>query len=224
MTDDARSRILGGIRSSLGRGPLPGERAEACERRVAEHRRNLVPKRGQAGPAERTALFETMASEVAATVQRVASLDEVPDAVADYLARHNLPAELRAAPDPGLSAIPWERRPTLNVSRGRAEDRDLTSLTGAVVGIAETGTLMLASGPEHPTTLNLLPDTHIVVLRTDRIVGSYEDAWDVLRERGPLPRTVNFITGPSRTADIEQTIQLGAHGPRRLHIVLVDGG
>ena len=224
MTDDARSRILGAIRTSLKRGPLSGERAETCERRISEHRRNLVPKRGQVGPAERTTLFETMAGEVAATIQRVAGLADVPDVVADYLARHNLAAELRAAPDPELSAIPWERRPTLRVSRGRAEDGDPTSLTGAVAGIAETGTLMLASGPDHPTTLNLLPDTHIVVLHTDRIVGSYEDAWDVLRERGPLPRTVNFITGPSRTADIEQTIQLGAHGPRRLHIVLVDGG
>jgi len=89
---------------------------------------------------------------------------------------------------------------------------------GAFAGIAETGTLMLVSGPNSPTTLNLMPDTHIVVLRADQIVGPYEEALDRLRVRQdgkPLPRTVNFITGPSRTADIEQKIELGAHGPRR---------
>ena len=84
---------------------------------------------------------------------------------------------------------------------------------------------MLTSGPDTPTTLNLMPDTHIVVMRADQIVGPYEDAWDRLRARQgdkALPRTVNFITGPSRTGDIEQRIELGAHGPRRLHIVLVE--
>ena len=84
---------------------------------------------------------------------------------------------------------------------------------------------MLCSGPAGPTTLNFLPETHVVVLRADQVVGPYEEAWDLLRSaRGAagLPRTVNFVTGPSRTADIEQTIQMGAHGPRRLCILLVD--
>ena len=83
---------------------------------------------------------------------------------------------------------------------------------------------MTASGPEHPVTLNLLPDTHIVVLREGDIVGGYEDVWARLRARygkDRMPRTVNTITGPSRTGDIEQTIELGAHGPRRMHIVVV---
>jgi L-lactate dehydrogenase complex protein LldG len=83
---------------------------------------------------------------------------------------------------------------------------------------------MLRAGPDHPTTLNFLPDTHIVVLRASRVVGPYEDGWARLREAGAMPRAVNFVSGPSRTADIEQTIQLGAHGPRRLHIVLVEDG
>ena len=81
---------------------------------------------------------------------------------------------------------------------------------------------MMKAGPEHPTTLNFLPDTHVVVLLASQIVGSYEDAWDRLRDVDSMPRTVNFITGPSRTGDIEQTIFLGAHGPRRMHIVLVE--
>ncbi len=65
-------------------------------------------------------------------------------------------------------------------------------------------------------------------MRRGQVVGDYEDAWRMLRENnkksgGAMPRTAAFVTGPSRTADIEQTIQLGAHGPRRLHIVLIDG-
>ncbi len=97
-------------------------------------------------------------------------------------------------------------------------------MTPAFTAVAETGTLMLRSGPDHPTTLNFLPDTHIVVLRAGQIVGPYEDAWAKLRAAGDMPRAVNFVSGPSRTADIEQTIQLGAHGPRRLHIVLIEDG
>ncbi len=61
------------------------------------------------------------------------------------------------------------------------------------------------------------------VLRADRIVGVYEDGWDLLRAQGAqMPRTVNYITGPSRSGDIAQTMQLGAHGPLRLHIVLAE--
>jgi L-lactate dehydrogenase complex protein LldG len=132
------------------------------------------------------------------------------------------------APDEELEALPWKDQPMLTVTRGAAREPDAVSVTGALAGIAETGTLMLHSGPGGPSSLNFLPETHVVVLPAARVVGSYEDGWDLLRRRfgnGTMPRTVNFITGPSRSADIEQTIQLGAHGPRRLHIVLVgDGG
>jgi L-lactate dehydrogenase complex protein LldG len=110
----------------------------------------------------------------------------------------------------------------LSVRAGRAEGSEQVSLTHAFAGIAETGTLLLRSGPDAPTTLNFLPDTNIVLIEAGRIVGAYEEAWALLRQAGPIPRTVNFITGPSRSADIEQTLQLGAHGPRRLHILLID--
>jgi L-lactate dehydrogenase complex protein LldG len=168
-----------------------------------------------------------MATQAAAQVVRVDGLAAVPAAVAAHLKAENLPAEVRLAPDPALKALPWETETLLTLSDGPARPADAVSLTTAFAGIAETGTLMLCSGPEGPTTLNFLPETHIVVLRTSQIVGPYEDAWDRLRQaRGAagLPRTVNLITGPSRTADIEQTIQLGAHGPRRLCIFLVDDG
>lgn len=129
------------------------------------------------------------------------------------------------APDPKLDAIPWSAAPMLQIARGKPDPSDEVGLTGAFAAIAETGTLMLLSGPESPSTLNFLPETHIVVVKAGEILGSYEDGWAKLRQAaGALPRTVNFITGPSRSGDIEQTLQLGAHGPRRLHIVLVDDG
>jgi L-lactate dehydrogenase complex protein LldG len=99
----------------------------------------------------------------------------------------------------------------------------MISLQHAFAAIAETGTLMLPSAPQRPTTLNLLADTEIVLLRASRLVGAYEEAWDLLRaELGGMPRNVMLVTGPSRSADIEQTLELGAHGPRQLHVVLVD--
>jgi len=157
------------------------------------------------------------------SVTRVPDLDAVPGAVADYLAAQNLPGSLIMAPHPALRAIPWSARPLLEIREGRAEATDTVSVQHAFAGIAETGTLLLPSGPERPVTLNLLPDTEIAVLNASAILGAYEEAWDKLRaEIGAMPRNVMLITGPSRSADIEQTLELGAHGPRRLHVVLVE--
>lgn len=226
----ARDDILGSIRRSLGRvGADDASAAEAAER-VAAHRRNLIPARAAAlDPAGRVELFVEMAEAVQTTVARVASDIDIPSEVSRYLAAENLPAELKIAPDPGLEALPWAERPLLHVRSGKAEPGDAVSLTPCLAAVAETGTLMLTSGEATPTTLNFLPDTHIVVLRADQVMASYEDGWDLLRAQSAdklwgLPRTVNFITGPSRTGDIEQRIELGAHGPRRLHVVIVDGG
>ena len=119
----------------------------------------------------------------------------------------------------------------LSLRIGRAEDADSVSITPVWSAVAETGTLVLASGAETPVTLNFMPDTHIAIVRGDQIVGTYEEAWEDLRKRKRqmgdsnfMPRTVNWVTGPSRSADVAKTMFLGAHGPRRLHIVVVDSG
>jgi len=220
---DAREQILGGIRAGLGRGRLGETERDALEARLKAHRRNRVPARAAAlDHAGQVALFVAMAQEVDATVARVSSPGEVPAAVADYLSGQNLPARLVIAPDPQLDDIPWSERPLLELRKGMAEDSDAAGLTGCFAAIAETGTLMLISGPESPTRNNFLPDTHVAVLRASQVVAAYEDGWDRLRQCGAMPRTVNFVTGPSRTGDIEQRLVLGAHGPRRLHVVLID--
>ena len=219
----ARAEILAGIRRSLKRGRLDPAHEKALRERAEAHRRNLVPARAASlDHPRRVELFAAMAEEVQATVARVGSPAVVPEEVARYLAAENLPAELVLAPDPSLDAMPWHERPLLRLRRGRAEAGDAVSLTPCCAAVAETGTLMLVSGSATPTTLNFLPDTHIVIVNADQVVATYEDGWDRLRAVGAMPRLVNFITGPSRTGDIEQRIELGAHGPRRLHIILVD--
>ena len=226
----ARETILRRIRDNLG----PDDAAAgAVADRLGERAAGPRPQRSQLPHAEQVDLFAGMAEEVDATVARVEGADAVPQAIADYLSAHNLPARLVIAPDERLDEIPWEERPTLEVRRGIAEESDAVSVTPAFAGIAETGTVMAISGKETPTTLNFLPENHVVILRESEIVGTYEDGWRRLRERTEMssdvtamPRTVNFITGPSRTADIAMTLYLGAHGPRRLHIILIadDGG
>tara|TARA_B100001123_G_C14845229_1_gene841779 strand:+ start:30 stop:695 length:666 start_codon:yes stop_codon:yes gene_type:complete len=216
-----REAILGSIRSGLGRAELSDREKSALEERILLRPRGPRPTRIDLDENELADLFVAYAEGVDVTVDRVAVMADVPDKVAGYLARENLPANIRVAPDPALDGIPWDQRPTLTVTQGKTDGTHEVGLTSAFAGVAETGTLVMQSGPNHPTTLNFLPDTHVVVVGKSRIVGSYEDVWDEIR-LGEMPRTVNFITGPSRTGDIEQTIFMGAHGPRRMHIVLVE--
>lgn len=221
--NDARAQILGGIRRSLRRGALSGDARKAAETRLAEPPRGPSVARAQLPQSEKVALFCQWAETLNATVARVGAA-EVPGEVSAYLARNNLPASVAMAPSPLLEGYDWSSQKMLAIRHGRGQGTDQVSVTGAFAGIAETGTLVMASGPDHPVSLNLLPDTHVVVLRESDIVGGYEDVWGRLRARygkNLMPRTVNTITGPSRTGDIEQTIELGAHGPRRMHIVVV---
>ncbi|OQW52214.1 LutC/YkgG family protein [Candidatus Raskinella chloraquaticus] len=220
----ARDDILATIRRSLGVTGREPTRRDVVEQRLMRSPRGLIPKRADLPPAEQVALFIKMAEAVSASIARVASLDEVPDALAGFLRAHNLPMALRHGEDAIFTAIPWDRQKTLEHRSGRSDGNDLVGLSHALAGVAETGTLALVSGNDNPTTLNFLPDTHIVLIDAKDIVGDYESVWDRLRSRygrGKMPRTLNFVTGPSRSGDIEQKILLGAHGPRQLHIVVV---
>jgi L-lactate dehydrogenase complex protein LldG len=187
--------------------------------------RGILPASGQGDAAHRLATFRTMAEFAQATIVEVEGTSEVPQAIAEFLRDLNLPPTVRCGADPRLAALPWDKT-TLEVSTGPSEGTDLNAVSHALAGVAETGTLALVSGSDNPTTLNFLPDNHIVVLDAKDITADYETMWTKVRAafgKGEMPRTVNWITGPSRSADIEQTLLLGAHGPRRLHIVVVKG-
>jgi len=217
--------VLGAIRRGLRRGPLSADRAQPLRDRLARHPRHLIPSRSRLPHGDQVALFVSNVEREYGTVIRLPDAAAVPGAVTDYLAMQNLPSALAMAPHPALRAVPWSERPLLHIREGRAEGSDVVSLQHGFAGIAETGTLMLPSAPERPTTLNLLAETALVLLRASRVVGAYEEAWDLLRAEygeGVMPRNVMLVTGVSRSADIEQTLELGAHGPRRLHVLLLD--
>ncbi|MDP6342015.1 MAG: lactate utilization protein [Alphaproteobacteria bacterium] len=226
--DPGREAIFAAIRQSLGRPAHSAEARRELDDHIGKHRANLIPQRGKGDGKELVDRFRAMAEAAACTVRTVAAEAEVPGAVADYLRENNLSTRITLAPDSWLSGLDWASQPMLETRGGPARNEDEVAVTPAFAAVAETGTLVALSGPDHPTTLNFMPASHVVALRASQVVGAYEEVWQQLRKatkkgRGfAMPRAVNMITGPSRTADIALTIQLGAHGPRDLHIVLID--
>jgi L-lactate dehydrogenase complex protein LldG len=226
-TNAARDRIFARIRAAQGRGAkvTEGER-EAVADYLNRHPQGPRPAVGQ----NLADAFSEQAQKMASTVDRVATLADVPGAVLRYL--DGLSLARRAVAWTVLGALPWaaqgievECRPPLREPQADREHGDLVGITGCFVAIAETGSLMLLSGPETFASAALLPETHIAVVPVSRIVANMEEAFARMRaEHGQLPRATNIISGPSRTGDIEQTIVLGAHGPYRVHVVLVEQG
>jgi L-lactate dehydrogenase complex protein LldG len=220
---NGRQQILANIRRGLGVTGAEAPRQLEVGQRLAGKPRGVVPARGQLPLDARVALFAEMATAANATVGEVPTADAVPAAIADLLRRHNMALRLRRGADPRLASMPWGES-ALEVAVGPSSGHDEVAVSHAAAGIAETGTVAMLSGPDNPTTLNFLPDLHIAVVDRADILPDYETLWDLLRGDygdGLLPRTVNWITGPSRSADIEQLLLLGAHGPRRLHVIVV---
>ena len=220
---NTREAILGKVRNALGAGDDPG-RLEAVWARLMNAPTGVIPARGQLDTTSRVALFCSMAQQAAATVDRVADETAVPAAVSAYLRARNLAPRVRMGGDKRLKSMPWVDERNLQVRYGSTDGEDEVSVSHAATAIAESGTLLLVSGKENPTTLNFLPDHHIVVVDASDVAGDLETALQKVRQRygkGEMPRTVNLITGPSRSGDIEQTLLLGAHGPRALHIIVV---
>ncbi len=211
---NARDDILGRVRQGVGRADFAGRRA-AAEALLKARTRGPQP----AIVGSLVERFRAKAESLASTLDAVADRNAAPGAVARYLAAQNLAAQIVVTPD--IADLDWAASGIQSVARG-AVDADQVGVTGCFCAVAETGTLMLLSGPDSPATVSLLPETHIALVDTARIVATMEDAFALLRaERGEVPRAVNFVSGPSRTGDIEQTIVLGAHGPCRVHLILI---
>jgi len=220
----SRSTLFASIRQSLGVTGNEPERRAAVAERLTQHPKGVIPARGQLPQPERVKLFAEMVEAAAGSAEILPDASHVPAAVAALLRKHNLPMQIRRGDDPRLAALPWGNERTLEVSTGPSDGHQLASVSHAFAGVAETGTLIMASGPDNPTTLNFLPDTHIVVVNAKDIAGDYEAVWARVREQfgtDSLPRAINMITGPSRSADIAQILILGAHGPRRLHVLVI---
>lgn len=220
-----KTAILGKIRKSLS---VEGN-AESRRQKVLDRLNNspagIVPKRGQLEQNARVELFTSMAKQVQATVDRVKKRSEIPEVVATYLRDHNLPTQLFAGADERISNLPWDQTPQLQLEVGVCDKMDSVAIACADIGIAETGTVAIFSGSNSPSGNNLLPHSHIVVIEAESIKGDFESLWQFVREKygkSKMPRSVTLVTGPSRSADIEQTLLLGAHGPRELHLIIVE--
>lgn len=220
----SREQILAKIRAGLGHEYDDGERRAAARAYIAGHERHLIPERGRLPRPELLAQFRALLEGQSAAVLTAEGPASVPRVVARYLIDSKLPPRVRTGVDPWLNALPWAESKDLEIVKGPAEASDPIGLSHALAGVSESGTLILASGADNPVTLTFLPETHVIIVGEDDIVGSLEDGFDHVRARfgkGRLPRTLNLVSGASRTADIGGRIVIGAHGPRRLAVVIV---
>ena len=237
-----RAEFLGRVRTEMAKtrglfpampAPRPGNPREAAEL----VRRQLAERWPQA--LER---FRAEFERVAGVFHRVLSLAELPALLA------RIAAEKHAREVVGweAGALGWDlsaalARHGLTVLPAPAGDGDAErrrhreeaaraplGVTGVDWALAETGTLILASGPGRPRSTSLLPDTHVAVFGPGHLVESLEQVGILLEAMhadggARVPGgVINFITGPSRTADIELTLTRGVHGPKEVHAVFVD--
>lgn len=215
-TSAARKAIFSRIRQAQNRPvePTQAER-DAVRDYIDAHSQGPRPAIG----SDLIERFKQQALRMSDTVDEVVSLNEVPAAVARYL--DGVGVTKQAIAWKTLDSFAWGGA-GVQVEFRAPRNEDLVGITGAFCAVAETGSLMVLSGPDTYSSASLLPETHIAIVAASRIVGAMEDAFALARnEYGELPRAVNFISGPSRTGDIEQTIVLGAHGPYRVHVIVV---
>lgn len=217
-TSAARQAIFNRIRKAQNRPaePTQAER-DAVKDYIAQHASGPRPAVG----SDLVKHFREQAVRMSDTVASVPDMTAVPAAVASYL--DEIGVARNAIAWQTLSGMNWSET-GLQVEFRRPRNEDMVGITGVFCAVAETGSLMLMSSPDTWSSAGLLPETHIAIVPASRIVAHMEDAFVLARAEGvDMPRAVNFISGPSRTGDIEQTIVLGAHGPYRVHVVLVLG-
>jgi L-lactate dehydrogenase complex protein LldG len=220
----ARDAVLGRVRSALGKTARDDRAVTDAQAYITAHAQGPRPRLA----ADLLSRFLQRATDMESTVERIADRREIPATVARYVDGLRLPAALsgqksrRGVCWPEFGDLDWAGAGLAMESQPTIGD-DRLGITGAFCGIAETGTLLLLAGADTPTATALLPDTHVAVLDADRIVAGMEEAFALVRrERGQVPRAMNLISGPSRTGDIEQTIVVGAHGPFRVHILVIE--
>lgn len=215
----ARNAILERIRRAHGRSGAAPTESELDAVRAAIAAPVTGPLPAFARTADPVAQFKRECDRLGTTHSEAERLDELPREVARYLEANGL--EWRVVGWREFAGLRWggvgiqfEDRP--------ANGDDATGLTGCFCAVAETGSVVLLGGPATPKSTALLPETHIAVVRKSRMVDALEDSFALLRaDVGELPRSTWYVSGPSRTADIEQTMVVGAHGPYRTHVILL---
>ncbi len=216
-SDAAKSRVLSDISSALAHFS-DSERAE-FNRRYDEICASENPR-----PVVDGALIDRFIDKhtaVHGTYKIVSKHSQIPMAVNDFLSAHGLPTEMVMGNTDFLQTIDWPD--DWSIERRTACKTDVTSITDAICAIAETGTILIASSPKVSATHFYLPENHVVIMDIGQLVRHLDDAMQLASQQiSGHSRGIHMITGPSKTADVEQTIQYGAHGPRRLHAIFVD--
>ena len=223
-TSKARTAILQRIRARQGRPTTSAVNEQTeIDRYLAQQ--STGPRPQLRGDLQHH--FRSMAERMSSTVDTVATTADAPLAAARYLRAQQL--SMHAVIWPALSHLDWAGAGIIAEARAPKRDEstgaDLVGITSCFCALAETGTLMLLSGPQTIASTHLLPETHIAIVPASRIVSDMEGAFALLRAESVstdamMPRALNMVSGPSRTGDIEQTIVLGAHGPYRVHIIV----
>ncbi|WP_308366308.1 MULTISPECIES: LUD domain-containing protein [unclassified Microbulbifer] len=216
----ARERIFAAIRRNkkpLADAPVAGEGIAHADT-IPTH---TIPAGTRLTSEALYAEFEHRLSAASASVERVESASGIPAAVWRHLSDRQRRAQCFA--NGSAAELDWASVPELDIRSGAGDADTPVCITSAFRGIAETGSLVLLSAPGHSSASYFLPELLIVILSRRDILATQEAVWADLRRRSEeMPRTVTLVTGPSRTGDIEQKIVLGAHGPRQVHVLLVN--
>jgi L-lactate dehydrogenase complex protein LldG len=107
----------------------------------------------------------------------------------------------------------------LQVHRGEAPEIAGAGVSRAIYGLADTGSVVLAASPDEPRARSLLPAVHVSLLPEERILAGLDELFEAVGD--DLPSALAIVTGPSRSADIEQRLAVGVHGPGEVHVVLL---
>ncbi len=219
MAESSRSEILARLRATAT-AAATAAKPEQIARELA-----ALGFASAAVPPATDTCIAFMANVLAnkGSVELAADRAEAVRVVGRYLYSRFRTHKLVAGNDPRIAAMPWRDAGVLP-RFGAAENGDAAALSYARLGVAETGAVVTWTGRANPGRNNLLPEDHLVLVNREDVVATLEDAW--LRIRGELPagswpRGINFIAGPSSTADVEAQLVMGAHGPRRWHVILV---
>ncbi len=215
---NGRDKIFGAIRSRLHRTVDVEEARAAIAERVKTKR---AESRAVASQDELITRFRTLLSE-GGSGSAECSADELGTQIEEYLRGRQISPEVVVAPADAIERYKLDSS-ALQMRTGAMRKDDRTSITEAISGVAETGSVLLASSPQFPALASFIVQTHIVLVKRESIVASLEDSWDELRHRHVrVPRHCVWVTGASSTGDIDMRLVIGAQGPRMLQIFIVD--
>jgi L-lactate dehydrogenase complex protein LldG len=215
MTDNARTEIFAKVRRASR-----GAQGQDIDRELQGL--GTAPQAPLPSPELNTA-FLTNVLKNQGSVDCAGNRSEAVKAVASYLYQHFRSHRLVAGNDPHLAAMPWREAGVLP-RFGSVEAGEPVALSYALLGVAETGAIVTFTGKASPAANNLLSEHHIVLVDSARVVANMEQAWSGIHreiDSAGRPRGINFIAGPSSTADIEGQLVYGAHGPRNWHVILL---